>query len=81
MAENTSGDIYAKRDENEMFWVARQPHLNRFGYDLRPRYQPDWQPSWGDHPENWIDAEDAMPLPVRHSTAPTWERVNADLYV
>ncbi|KAI0800216.1 kinase-like domain-containing protein [Fomes fomentarius] len=31
---------------SERFWQERQPHLQRHGYLLRPRYSPDWQPSW-----------------------------------
>ena len=34
------------RDSIEMFWVRNQPHLLEKGYLLRPRYQPDWEPSW-----------------------------------
>lgn len=30
-----------------MFWVDYQPFLLSRGYKLRPRYQPDWVPSWG----------------------------------
>ncbi|KAJ7512956.1 kinase-like domain-containing protein [Mycena galericulata] len=31
---------------NEEFWVDSQPFLLAQGYQLRPRYQPDWVPSW-----------------------------------
>ncbi|KAI0941494.1 hypothetical protein AcW1_003368 [Taiwanofungus camphoratus] len=30
----------------EKFWRDRQPFLQVFGYNLRPRYLPDWHPSW-----------------------------------
>ncbi|KAJ6540783.1 hypothetical protein DFH09DRAFT_1089747 [Mycena vulgaris] len=30
----------------EVYWRDNQPCLNGFGYILRPRYQPDWIPSW-----------------------------------
>lgn len=30
----------------EIEWRDRQPHLERHGYMLRPRYQPNWIPSW-----------------------------------
>lgn len=73
MDANAVGDLYAKRDENEMFWVARQPHLKKLGYDLRPRYQPDWQPSWKGHPEGCLDAEDGVPLTVGHFTTQAWQ--------
>ncbi|KAF5379481.1 hypothetical protein D9615_006630 [Tricholomella constricta] len=32
--------------ESEKFWVGLQPFLLMRGYKLRPRYQPDWTPSW-----------------------------------
>lgn len=35
------------RLSDEMFWVDYQPFLLSRGYKLRPRYQPDWVPSWG----------------------------------
>ncbi|KAI0800218.1 kinase-like protein [Fomes fomentarius] len=27
-------------------WRDRQPFLQKLGYSLRPRYSPDWKPSW-----------------------------------
>ncbi|KAH9888338.1 kinase-like domain-containing protein [Cubamyces lactineus] len=30
----------------ELFWQARQPFLYEHGYQLRPRYSPNWDPSW-----------------------------------
>ncbi|KAJ7726279.1 kinase-like domain-containing protein [Mycena maculata] len=33
-------------DEEEHFWVDSQPFLLAQGYQLRPRYEPDWVPSW-----------------------------------
>ncbi|KAG6899594.1 hypothetical protein C0993_008826 [Termitomyces sp. T159_Od127] len=32
--------------KHEAFWVDLQPMLLRRGYQLRPRYQPGWIPSW-----------------------------------
>ncbi len=38
-------------DESEFYWRDSQPWLETCGYQLRPRYQPDWVPSWlGDMP-------------------------------
>ncbi|KAJ6602637.1 hypothetical protein DFH09DRAFT_1069021 [Mycena vulgaris] len=34
------------RDEEENFWVDNQTFLLGRGYQLRPRYHPDWIPSW-----------------------------------
>jgi serine/threonine protein kinase len=33
-------------DELEFFWRDHQKWLEKCGYKLRPRYKPDWQPSW-----------------------------------
>ncbi|EIW54109.1 uncharacterized protein TRAVEDRAFT_51834 [Trametes versicolor FP-101664 SS1] len=30
----------------EKIWKLKQPYLVQRGYSLRPRYSPDWQPSW-----------------------------------
>ena len=30
----------------EKWWVERQKALELAGYMLRPRYHPDWKPSW-----------------------------------
>ncbi|KAL7284778.1 hypothetical protein ACG7TL_002085 [Trametes sanguinea] len=30
----------------ELFWQARYRYLNDHGYLLRPRYAPNWKPSW-----------------------------------
>ncbi|KAI0325878.1 kinase-like protein [Cubamyces sp. BRFM 1775] len=30
----------------EVFWQQRQQYLHDAGYLLRPRYRPDWRPSW-----------------------------------
>ncbi|KAF4613688.1 hypothetical protein D9613_008037 [Agrocybe pediades] len=32
--------------ESEHFWVKMQPILLKRGYRLRPRYDPNWVPSW-----------------------------------
>ncbi|KAJ7271187.1 hypothetical protein C8J57DRAFT_1321006 [Mycena rebaudengoi] len=32
----------------ERFWADRYEALNNAGYLLRPRYHPDWKPSWKD---------------------------------
>ncbi|KAG7441308.1 kinase-like protein [Guyanagaster necrorhizus] len=43
------------RKENEMFWVNLQPFLASQGYMLRPRYHPDWIPSWKSNPHPQAD--------------------------
>ncbi|KAK7448444.1 hypothetical protein VKT23_013706 [Stygiomarasmius scandens] len=37
-----SGDLTAA----EAFWRDHSTWLEERGYHLRPRYQPDWKPSW-----------------------------------
>jgi hypothetical protein len=44
----------------EKRWVSLQPYLLSKGYELRPRYRPDWVPSWtltGADPD---DCEDSL---------------------
>lgn len=51
----------------EVAWQQRQPSLARHGYMLRPRYHPDWVPSWKNKPDwNPMNCEDFHPLPVRY---------------
>ncbi|KAJ1299849.1 hypothetical protein OPQ81_003296 [Rhizoctonia solani] len=57
-----------KRSGVEEKWVSFQPYLLSRGYRLRPRYQPDWVPSWKKdtslHPSDCEDSIDTMPLRV-----------------
>ncbi|CAE6412349.1 unnamed protein product [Rhizoctonia solani] len=56
-----------KRSGAEERWVSFQPHLLSKGYLLRPRYHPDWIPSWkttGLRAEYCEDSIDCMPLRV-----------------
>jgi hypothetical protein len=52
----------------DRFWARYQPFLRHRGYELRPRYQPDWQPSWRGKVKNELDAylkyEDFMSIIV-----------------
>ena len=32
--------------EAEVYWKDRYHFLNHHGYELRPRYHPNWKPSW-----------------------------------
>ncbi|KAJ6463457.1 kinase-like domain-containing protein [Mycena sanguinolenta] len=42
VSDQFNPDLY----EWERFWVTMQPFLLAQGYQLRPRYHPDWTPSW-----------------------------------
>ncbi|KAI0657815.1 kinase-like domain-containing protein [Cubamyces menziesii] len=41
----TSQGLY-KLSPQELFWQARYRYLEDHGYRLRPRYSPNWEPSW-----------------------------------
>ena len=58
-------DVYAKFTASEMFWKRRQQLLQSHGYMLRPRYRPDWIPSWKLNPTmNILHAEDRLSFRV-----------------
>ena len=49
----------------EAKWRDRQRYFETQGYMLRPRYHPDWVPSWKkDSKLSSLDAEDSLVLPV-----------------
>ncbi|PPQ83369.1 hypothetical protein CVT24_001923 [Panaeolus cyanescens] len=55
-------DELEKRTSTELYWVEREPWLKSHGYKLRPRYSPDWVPSWKADPtkyDNCVFQEDA----------------------
>ncbi|KAH9920134.1 uncharacterized protein B0H18DRAFT_1025266 [Fomitopsis serialis] len=45
---------------HEQFWRDRQPWLQERGYMLRPRYRPDWKPSWLGTDKFYRDCEDGQ---------------------
>lgn len=50
---------------HETVWVAKQPFLASKGYHLRPRFQPNWVPSWVKDPTLIRGlCEDRIELPV-----------------
>ncbi|KAH9918119.1 uncharacterized protein B0H18DRAFT_680318 [Fomitopsis serialis] len=58
-------DTFARLNEWECRWRDRQQFLESRGYMLRPRYQPDWIPSWRVNKESAIWCEDAIRAPLR----------------
>ncbi|QRV72144.1 Tyrosine kinase specific for activated [Ceratobasidium sp. AG-Ba] len=59
------------RSDAEMRWVSLQPYLLSRGYQLRPRYQPDWTPSWtvtGADPRECEDSTDVLPFRTLDAT-------------
>lgn len=50
--------------QHEKWWAERQQALEQAGYMLRPRYRPDWKPSWAETKKYHYDFEDGQPLKV-----------------
>ncbi|KAG6855620.1 hypothetical protein H0H87_000226 [Tephrocybe sp. NHM501043] len=44
----------------EVFWRKHCQFLKEQGYILRPRYQPDWKPSWLGTSNSFVDFEDGV---------------------
>ena len=51
-------------DSREVWWRDRYKQLNNYGYLLRPRYSPQWVPSWKTSNKDWRHCEDAKRLGV-----------------
>lgn len=62
----STASLFACREELipfEYFWRDHQEWLAAAGYMLRPRYKPNWIPSWlkpQKPPIEWINAEDRL---------------------
>ena len=50
--------------EPELWWSQHYHWLKDNGYLLRPRYAPDWIPSWERNNTNWVLCEDGHEAPV-----------------
>ncbi|EIW54116.1 uncharacterized protein TRAVEDRAFT_74378 [Trametes versicolor FP-101664 SS1] len=50
---------------SELFWRDRQPYLDQHGYLLRPRYAPNWEPSWKGTSLDPMFCEDSI-MPFNH---------------
>lgn len=60
-----------ERSDAEKRWVALHPYLQSKGYQLRPRYRPDWIPSWkatGANPRDCEDSPDVLPIRTLDAT-------------
>ncbi|KAL6300710.1 kinase-like domain-containing protein [Sparassis latifolia] len=62
-AKRTREGLYALH-EGEIFWRDRQPYLDEHGYALRPRYHPEWSPSWQGTNIDPMFCEDSISLIV-----------------
>lgn len=50
----------------EEFWRDHQKWLQEKGYMLRPRYMPDWVPSWKGTSKEYYDCEDGRTIKRQH---------------
>ena len=57
--------IGATLTTTEREWRDRQPLLERAGYMLRPRYHPEWFPSWKGTNLDPTYCEDSVVINVR----------------
>ncbi|CCM03211.1 uncharacterized protein FIBRA_05335 [Fibroporia radiculosa] len=49
-------------EPHEYFWRDHQPWLEERGYMLRPRYRPDWVPSWKGTSKRYWSCEDGQAI-------------------
>lgn len=60
----TNGIPPEELDPREVWWRDRYNQLKSYGYLLRPRYNPDWVPSWRTTNTNRTNSEDGKRLEV-----------------
>ena len=60
MPTNEDGEL----SEPELWWSQHYQWLKDSGYLLRPRYAPDWTPSWRGTKKSWLLCEDGRAAPV-----------------
>ena len=53
--------------KNEEWWRDQYYDIHNRGYELRPRYHPNWQPSWIRLGEDLFTVEDGQPSIVSAS--------------
>ena len=51
-------------DLAERWWRNRYDEIAEYGYQLRPRYKPNWQPSWLKSGKVFYTVEDGQPSRV-----------------
>ncbi|KAF5326216.1 hypothetical protein D9611_000730 [Ephemerocybe angulata] len=58
------GNFIEQLSDKEIYWRDRYDWLLESGYRLRPRYKPDWVPSWITNPQLFfVDCEDSLTNP------------------
>ena len=55
---------HSQLSEPELWWSRHYTWLKDNGYILRPRYAPDWTPSWKRTKKSWFVCEDSHVAPV-----------------
>ncbi|OSD01770.1 hypothetical protein PYCCODRAFT_1436060 [Trametes coccinea BRFM310] len=56
-------ELFARLTSAEQWWKDHQPFFAEHGYMLRPRYRPDWVPSWQRDPSiDILSAEDQLTM-------------------
>jgi hypothetical protein len=63
---------------SEQWWKDQYYDINRDGYELRPRYHPDWEPSWRQSGKDFFAVEDGQPSIV--SASPSSRTPSADIH-
>ena len=66
---NATTDEHATREpgtllDSEVWWRDHSKVLENHGYRLRPRYRPDWVPSWKKSGKEFYTVEDGQPTLV-----------------
>jgi len=64
-AQATLNELSAELKDSEVRWRDKQKFLKLQGYMLRPRYNPDWIPSWTVSGKSAQECEDSIRLPLR----------------
>ncbi|KAI0073860.1 hypothetical protein K474DRAFT_1666066 [Panus rudis PR-1116 ss-1] len=65
---------------HEKFWADHQPWLAERGYMLRPRYRPDWSPSWIGKSGFPSDYEDSA-LPINGHILDATRKSNGEIVI
>lgn len=50
--------------DSEIWWRDHFHEIKSHGYILRPRYRPDWVPSWKNSGKDFFTVEDGQPTLV-----------------
>lgn len=63
--EELTGKGFFALNEDEIWWKDHYDIILAHGYKLRPRYHPDWKPSWSGTNVNPGACEDSLEHGVR----------------